>query len=387
MGGVEHSTLYLAENLDRTQWSPVVVCPAEGMLSARCRERGIQVVVTPIPVMRDVGLRLGNRIFTNPLALLINVVLFFPAARRLARCLQDIKPDLVCTKELLAQFYGGLAARWVGVPCVWHIQDYINPSRGLGLYPRVLSLGARMLASQVITDGKVIADQFHPQIYPSARVSVVYNGVDTNEFSPFIDRQSVRAEFNIASDELLVGCVGRFTISKGQSILIRAMDAIYHDYPHVRLLLVGSPLFSEAYYETELRKLVAQLNLQAHVIFAGYRTDLAQVLAALDVYVFPSIAKDTSPLALISAMASGKPVVTTKIPGIEELFSDNGNSAALFVSPNDASALANALRDLAGNSELRFRLGHLARTKAITEFSIEHFVNQCQRIFLKALGD
>ena len=387
MAGVEFSTLYLINSLDRKHWHPIVICPSEGRLPSRCRELGVQVVIVPIPAMQDVGLRLGNRVFTNPLALLRNAVLFLPVAWRLAHCLRTVEANLVCTKELLAQFYGGLAARWVGIPCVWHLQDYINPSRGMGLYPLITSLSARVLASQVITDGKVIADQLHPKLYPPGRVSVVYNGVNTDEFSPSVDRQSVRSEFNIADDELLIGCVGRFTVSKGQSVLIQAMDLVRRRCSKARLLLVGSALFSEVYYESELRKLVMRLNLQEQVIFAGYRADLPQVLAALDVFVFPSVAKDTSPLALTSALASGKPVVATKIPGILELFAGDNNDTALLVSPNDAQILADVLGNLLDSPELRYQLGQSARRKAVAEFSVENYTNQCQQIFLKSIDD
>jgi glycosyltransferase involved in cell wall biosynthesis len=158
---------------------------------------------------------------------------------------------------------------------------------------------------------------------------------------------------------------------------------IAHDFPRCKLVLVGSPLFDSDAYERELRDAVEALGLHERVIFAGYRRDLPQVLAALDIYVHSSVEKDTSPLAVVSAMSAGKPIVSTNVAGVAELFSDG---EAVLVPPADPPAMAAALRTLIANPDMRLSLSKAARHKAETALSLPQFARRCEAIFSEVLS-
>lgn len=382
MGGVEYSSLYLVTTLDHKVWHPIVICPTDGPLPRLCRSAGIETHIVPCPRMASTSIRLGGRFIFNPLAIVWNSLMFLVAALRLWRGLSNLKPDLVCTKGLHAHFYGGIAARLAGVPCVWHLQDELETVRGHGLFPLLQSLGARLFACEVIADGVVIAGQVDARLYPQTRVHVIYNGVDTTEFSPEVDGHAVRAEFNTPENVLVVGCIGRLVATKGQHIFVQAAARLADEFPHARFWVVGTTLFNYEYYGQELRNMVTQLGLQDRILFTGYRNDLAKVLAAMDLFVFPSIAKDTSPLVFVSALAAGKATIATRISGVVEMFQDS--NTVLWCPANDVSAMAEAMRTLLGNAPLRARLSLAARAKALQELSVEQFARACENIFQKA---
>lgn len=380
MGGVEFSTLYLAQRIDRARFHPLVICPEEGDLPERCRASGVSVEIVKQPRLLSSSLRFGDRRVPNPLSWLINGVLFAVIAWRLARRLRQVSAALVCTKGLFAHFYGGLAARLTGVPCVWHVQDLIAERYG-GLYMRLFGAAGRLLAAHVIADGTPIRDQWRAYL-PENRLHLIYNGVDTEQFSPDVDGSAVRNEWQADAQTLLIGNVARLTAWKGQDHLVRAFAQIADDFPHAKLVLVGSPVFDNDAFEQRLRQLAEPLG--ERVIFAGFRWDLPQVLAALDIYAHVSVEKDTSPLSVVSAAASGKPILCTAVEGVAELFVPDQTAA--IVPPKDDSALAEALRTLLSDAARRAALGEAARQMALNKLSLEQFARNCEAVFERALS-
>jgi glycosyltransferase involved in cell wall biosynthesis len=381
MGGVEFSTLYLAEALRDTDTPCLVICPTPGQLPDRCRALQIRSIVVPQPRLPTTSVRVGSRHVANPLAWLVGPPALLAGARRLVRALKESRVDLVCTKGLPAHFYGGLAARWAGLPCVWHLQDLVSPRAGR-LHVLVQGLAGRVLADQVIADGSSIVHQMAPFL-PRGRLTLIHNAVDTTAFTPWVDGSSVRREWNLGPSTVVIGSVARLTPWKGQDVLLRAFAMVVADFPEAALVLVGTPLFGSDRFERRLRALAVELGVADRVIFAGFRDDLPQVLAALDVFAHAAIEKDTSPLAVVSAMASGKAIVTTNIAGVAELFVRDRE--ALLVEPRNPGAMARALRRVVADVEERRSLGTAARRKAETTLSLPAFAGRCADVFRAAL--
>jgi len=382
MSGVEFSTLYLARCLDRSRWTPLVICPEEGDLPPRCRAENIAVAIVPLPRFFSTSLRVGSLALVNPFAILADVGVMVLAAFTLARFLRSRAPALVVPKGLLAQFYGGIAARWARVPCVWHIQDRVSNRAG-PLYAWLLALIGRILAREIIVDAESIAQQIVP-IVPRERVHVIWNGVDTREFSPQMDGAGVRSDWKLRPGDLVIGVPGRLTRWKGQHLLIQAFARLAPKFPNAYVVLIGSALFDTNAYARELEAMVKKLGLPDRVIFAGFRWNMPQVFAALDIVAHTALDKDSTPLAVISAMASGKAIVCASVDGTAQLF-DDGADGLLFP-PGNVDALAEKLEMLLRDAELRKHLGHAAREKAERELSAEKFTRACELVFEKAFG-
>lgn len=381
MSGVEFSTLYLAQHLDRARWSPLVICPTDGDLPQRCRERRIPVAIVPRARMYSTSVRLGKFRLPNLLAWGLNLLAFNASAQNLARFFSTQRPDLIITKGLFAHYYGGLAAKRAGIPCVWHVQDRVSERLGL-IFPALLALGARAFAQHIIVDAESIARQVALAV-PRERIHVIWNGVDVDQFHPGIGGAPVRAEWNVAPDDLLIGVIGRLTPWKGQHLLLRAFARLADEFPRAHVVVIGAALFDTDTYARSLRTQIEQAGLCARVHFAGFRWDLPHVLAALDVLVHPSLEKDSTPLAVVSAFAAGKAMVCARVDGIAELF-DDGIDGLLF-SPGDVNALTAKLALLLRDGDWRTRLGRAARAKAERRLSIAQHTRACETVFEQVL--
>jgi len=376
MGGVQFSTLYLAEALNRSRWHPVVVCPEEGDLPRACRAKSIDTKIVRQPRLWSTSVRIGStRRLPNPFAWGWNAMVMFRASRRLKKLLRAMGPDVVVTKGLSSHLIGGFAARQLNTPCVWHVQDFIS-ERSFGIYQRFFGWAARRLSYAIIADGATIKDQLPSSI--RNRVSVIHNGIDTEVFRPEIDGSGVRRELGIAASAFVIGSVGRLTPWKGQHYLIEAFARIEGKYPHAVLLVAGSPVFDNDAYERRLRSMAAKFRLEDRIKFAGYRHDLPGVLGAMNVLAFTSIEKDTSPLALLSAMSSGRAIAAFDIDGVRELIDEE--PGLLLVSTGDVDQLALAIEKLISNPELRERFSKRARRAAEQNFSLTQFRKRFEKV-------
>src|SRR5439155_15872758 len=175
MGGVQFSTLYLAQSLDRARWNPIVVCPEEGDLTRACRDAGVETQVVAYPKLLSTSIRVGRSArLPNAIAWVWDAFVMSRAVRSLTNFLRRTSPDVVVTKGLSSHFVGGLAARKSLIPCVWHVQDFIS-ERSFGIYRRVFGWAARWFPQSVIVDGGMIEKQLPGSL--QSRTSVVHNGV------------------------------------------------------------------------------------------------------------------------------------------------------------------------------------------------------------------
>jgi glycosyltransferase involved in cell wall biosynthesis len=381
MGGVQFSTLYLVQRLDRACWKPIVVCPEEGDLTRACRNAGVETRVLKQTGLWSTSVRVGRRVrVPNPFAWMWNGYSVCARARVLRRLLSQSRPDLVVTKGLSAHFSASMAARKLGIPCVWHVQDLIS-ERSFAIYRRAFGRAARRLPEQIIVDGSAIERQLPRSLQP--RITVIHNGVDTNIFRPGLDGAGVREELGIRTDQIVVGHVGRMTPWKGQHYLIEAFARIAKENPNVSLLLVGTPVFDNEAYQRRLLSMVTQLGLEGRVKFAGYRHDMPHVLAAMDVFAFTSIEKDTSPLALLSAMSCGLPIVAFDIAGVRELMAREDQFRLAAV--GDVGALSRAIAAVISDQDLRQRLGASARSQATVDFNLDKYTSRIEHVLREAL--
>ncbi|WP_055408339.1 glycosyltransferase [Frankia sp. ACN1ag] len=241
----------------------------------------------------------------------------FAAPLRLARMLRRLRPDVVHTHLLAAQFWGLPAARLAGVPVIVSTEHSLMPMTMEGrpttrrlrlLYYLLVQLAQHSVAVSAATARRMVSWGINP-----ARMSVILNGtdIDAMAFSAG-DRAAVRAELGVAQDVRLVGAVGRLAPVKRFDVLIDALAPLLST-GDTRLLVVGvGP------QEGALRRRCAEHGISDAVHFLGARSDVARVLSALDVFVSPS-RDETFGLAILEALANGLPTVYGECPGLEGL--------------------------------------------------------------------
>ncbi len=319
MGGVQHSSLNLLLGLKvDSSINPMIILPEEGVFSGLCRDSEINYCILPKPALKGTSFSIWNDWIRLPnfKAMWQNWHQIRWYANQLYSFWQENPPDIVLTKGMGAHFAGGLACKTAGIPCIWHLQDFIS-ERYLGLYKKIFGYYANRLADFLIADGMSIIQQLPNSA--QRKTKVIFNGVDVDTFYQPDIRDEIRKILNIPTNAYVIGHIARLTPWKGQHLLLAAFSKYAAKHPNAFLLLIGSPLFGEEEYLSYLKNKIAQYNLTNRVIMPGYRTDLGAILAAMDIFIYPSVEKDTSPLSLIGALAAGLPAGVSSIPGLEEM--------------------------------------------------------------------
>ncbi|MFV0465963.1 MAG: glycosyltransferase family 4 protein [Lachnospiraceae bacterium] len=201
-------------------------------------------------------------------------------------------------------------------------------------------------------------------------------GVDFSKFQfGELERQSIRREFRIKDDEFLLLSVGQLSKRKNQIVIIEAMAKIPDK--KIKYLIVG---IGEK--EKEFISLIRKLGLQDRVILAGYRGDIPQILKAADCFVFPSL-QEGLPAALMEAMASGVPVICSKIRGNTDLISDHIDGEV--VRKNDIEAYVSRIMNMKNNNEIAGKYAKSAQKK-IQQFSLECVHGQMDQIYSEMIN-
>ncbi len=203
---------------------------------------------------------------------------------------------------------------------------------------------------------------------------VVPNGVDIDRFVASSVGDGVWQEFGIDESAPIVGTVARLgERRKGISHFLEMAAAVRAAHPEARFLIVGDgPLRRELEIEANA------LGLGGAVIFTGERTDIPRLLAAMRVFVVPSLYEGAA-YTLLEAMAAARPVVTTMVGLAPELIEHGVNG--LLVPSGNSAALASAVRVLLANENLAARLGRRARERVIADFSEEAMIEKILRVY------
>ena len=188
------------------------------------------------------------------------------------------------------------------------------------------------------------------------KIEVVYMGVDPEAFAP--------RPFRADPERVEIICVGRLAPVKAQHILIGAIDLVRRDYPKILLHIVGGGPDRKS-----LEAEVAERGLGEKVIFHGFTAQdkLNDLYRQADIFALPSFAEGV-PGVLMEAMAMEIPCVATWITGIPELIRNGVDG--LLVGPSDVAALADAIRQLIANPDLRRRIGEAGRARVLDKFDL-----------------
>jgi glycosyltransferase involved in cell wall biosynthesis len=274
-----------------------------------------------------------------------------------------------------ASNFGRLAARLTGARLVLH-EHFADP-RMPGYQALADRALARLTDRAIAVSGSTRAFLVRERHVPEERVRLIWNGAPLDEFAPVPRERAlrVRRELGLPDDAPLVGAIGRLSEQKGHRHLLDAF-ALLPGELNARLLIAGDGDLLEP-----LRRQALELGIAERVCFAGHRSDVPELLGAVDVLCLASLYEGT-PLTLFEAMAAGKPVVATSVDGCRELIEDGKNG--LLVPPQDAPALAQALSRVLADAALRRSLGETALA-ASRRYDVAECVRQIQRLYEELL--
>jgi glycosyltransferase involved in cell wall biosynthesis len=349
VGGGELSLLDLLHGLDRDRWAPVLVVPDEGEVAARGRDLDLPVHVIPLPSLRRP--RPGAVGSVNALG-------------RLARATDAA---LIHANGSRAMAYAGVAGRLAVRPALWHVRVADRD----GLVDRALCA----LATAIIATSRAVARRF---AWAPAKVRLVPNGVDLARFAPRPPSPAVRAGLAVPPSAPVAVSIGRHVPEKGYRHLVEAAALVERARPGVHWVLVG-----DGELRGDLEAQARRLGVESRVHFAGWRDDVADVLALADVFVLPSESEGFGRV-LVEAMAMGRAIVATAVGGVPDVVL--AGQTGLLVEPASPAALGDAVRALLDDPARAARLGAAGRARAESTFGLGAHVDAVERVYDEILG-
>ena len=295
-----------------------------------------------------------------------------PAAVRLARIFRRAQADVVhLGNGVRANFDGLLACLLTRTPCVCHVKGFEKYSdRERWVAPKIDAL---------VCMTKAVEDHCARSGVRGRRTHVVYDAVDEAAFAPRCDVARVRAELGIANGAPCFGVIGNIQEWKGQAVLVEAMTRIIDAVPEARGLIVGGVHRAGAAYNEQLETRIRELHLERCLSITGFRSDIADIMNALDVVVHTSVRPEPFGRVILEGMLLGKVVVATAAGGVPELIEDG--QTGFLTTPGNPEELAERLLPLLQNADLRQQVGRRAQEWARERFSLQRHVAAMSAIY------
>ena len=353
IGGGQRSLLLLLSLLNKDRFTPFVGCLGGSPFAAEVVKTEVSVVPLSLPAAHNKT----DKVKRFTVRDLLEDFRQLQVVLQLHRAVKRHAIDLIHANSLSVALLGGIVARINRIPILMH-KRYAT---SYGILDRL----CERLLHRVI----LVSEATRWDFAPIAKQTLIYNGVDLDAFqaSPK-EVENLRTELVGDAPDLpiLAGVVTRITPEKGIHFLVRAMAELKEKTP-IKLLIVGGPYFQKDvdYMET-LKQEVANLGVEDSVIFTGFLSDTRIVTSLLDIVLVPSIIPEACPRTIIEAMAVGKPVIATPLGGSKELVT---SETGILVTPEDASAIAEAVAALAADRERLQTMGKSARSRAVQLFS------------------
>ncbi len=352
-GGAERVVCALASSLDPARFRSIVALFRPGWLKEECEARGLATYVLPHEGWLD--------------------------WRWMVECAHLVKRErvsVVHAHEFDAIVHGWVVAKYTGIPMVAtvHGKNYFwEKARRRWAY-RLVSRDAMVVAvsedlKRFIVEKTGIA---------AGSVRVIYNGVDETIEAQMSDARQFKRDIGIAEADLVVGVVGNLYPVKGHRYLLEALPQVLNVVPNTTVLLIG-----RGELEVELKAQAKALGVDDKVRFLGLRDDIPKLLAVMDVFAMPSLSEGLS-IALLEAMAAGKPVVATNVGGNPELVQEG--ETGYLVPAEHPDALAQALIRLLSDPDVRVKFGGAGKLRVAERFTLPTMAGQYQRNYERLLA-
>jgi glycosyltransferase involved in cell wall biosynthesis/SAM-dependent methyltransferase len=349
-GGQEIRILEEAKGLIARGHEVTLACPSTARIYAEAPHYGVPVVAVPIARKNLSGLFALRRHLTRLRPDVVNTHSSTDSWLTALACVTIRHgPPIVRTRHISAPVPKNAASRWLYSGALCHVVT-----------------AGEALRQQLIEGSGAVPE----------RVTSVPTGIDTIRFSPG-DKRAARHALGLDPDGRIIGIVATLRSWKGHLYLLEAFAKLVRS--DATLLIIG-----EGPMRGPIESKIAELQLTNRVRLVGQQDNPEDWLRSLDIFCLPSYANEGVPQAILQAMMTGVPIVTTPVGAILEAVNDG--ETALVVPPKDAFALAGAIDRLMQDPRLASRLGHAARDRALERFSREAMLDRMESVFRNALG-
>ncbi|OIP31387.1 MAG: hypothetical protein COW04_09840 [Deltaproteobacteria bacterium CG12_big_fil_rev_8_21_14_0_65_43_10] len=379
-GGSAENTLLTTIGLDKNKYDVVLIkgISLESEMSAEER------------ASLDEGLKQAEfedvKLITVPsLIRRMNPILDLRAFFRLYRIFLQEKPAIVHTHTSKAGILGRWASFFARVLIVVHTpHGHIFYGYYGKIKTKLFILVEKLTASltdKIITLTRKERDE-HIQFNISTpdKFVVIHSGVSLEDFSKNLDNaDELKKSLGIPITDSIVGTVGRLVEIKGHRYLLDAARLVLNKIANVTFLLIG-----DGHLMTELISYASALGIKNKVIFAGWKSDIPQLINTFDIFALPSLNEGMGRV-LVEAMAMGKPIVASDIGGIPDLVKDGANG--ILFTPRDVDAMAEAIIKLLLDRELRRKMGNEGKKLAYPAYDASVMVRKIEGLYKDLLKE
>ena len=368
IGGPAIHTILLSHELDRMGYQTILVKGLEGQAEGNMMEfaesKGVKPVVIP-----ELGREIG---FKNDL------IAFY----KIYKLIKKEKPDIVHTHTAKAGTLGRIAAWIARTPVIIHtFHGHVLTGYFGRLKSRVFIQIEKMLAC-ISTRLVTLSDELKRELIDMGvgeekKFEVIPLGL---ELKTFLENKNCKGKFKkelgLSEDTILIAIVGRLVPIKGHKYFLETAKMIRTQNPEprqIKFVIVGDGELRE-----ELEAYAEELGIINNVIFTGFRKDLPELYSAIDILVLTSVNEGT-PVSIIEAMASGKPVVSTNVGGVPSLVKDG--ITGFLVRYGDVKALSEAVLKLVEDPELRQNMGSKGQRIVFPLYDVSELVKRIDHLY------
>jgi len=366
-GGADENTLYTIQGLNKDQYEIDLITGEEIDSALLNKEEN-----HPFNIIQVQGLKWKLNFIHDPIVFL-----------KLIKLIKENRYDIVHTHTTKAGILGRIAAHIVGVPIIVH-----------GLHGSTFqAFNSRMLNDLLFyfekrtsrfTDAYISVSKVLSEIYIGKGIGnkdnhhTVYSGMDLTKFYQArnkINKRKVYKDLGIDEKDFIIGNVARLETRKGHLFLIDAFKEVLKENKksNVKLLIIG-----EGNKRNDLEFYVKKMNLEDKVIFTGYREDVEDLMAIMDIFVLTSL-REGLPRVLVQAAAVGKPSIAFNVDGVPEIIQDDYNG--FLVRPKDVKQLKDKVKEYINNDELVLLHGKNGREFIGDKWSIQGMVDRVDLIY------
>ncbi len=374
MGGPALHVAYLTEGLQTRGYDTTLVAGSlahgESSMSFVAEDLGVRIETVP-QMHRDV----------SPLYDPLTVA-------RLVKLIRTFRPHILHTHTAKAGTVGRVAAQLAGSakpPIVVHtfhghvLRGYFNPAT-TAFYRKLEQEMAEHTTRLVAVSPEVRDDLVELGVAPAEKFSVIRLGIDLEQRSGASDRRAeLRTLFGVPDDAFVVGWIGRMTGIKRVPDVLETFRSLRARGINARLCLVG-----DGPDRAEAEQLAHDLGIARDTLFIGYQRDVSAYYAFMDALLLPS-GNEGTPVVAIEALAAERPVVATRVGGVEDVVSDGVDGILCPV--GDTEALADALERLARDPALRAEMGRVGRERVVPRYRVSRLIDDVDALYRELLAE
>ena len=295
--------------------------------------------------------------------------------QRLFAFLKEGKFDIIHTHGYFADILGVPIAKIFRIPHLTTCHGFIQNDSKLKLY-NLLDIFLLKFSNKIISVADDIKDKLISRGLIEDKIVTIPNAVilpDLTGRRINEKRMSIREKYNLKSDEVVIGYIGRLSEEKGLKYLLEAGITLSKQGIPIKIMLIGDGPERET-----LKALARKGGVTQHVIFTGFQEDAVKLLSALDLFVLPSLTEGT-PMALLEAMSYGIPVIASEVGGIPKVITSGENG--VLVTPENSTEIAKSILKLYKNNEYWMKLSDGAKNCIKEKYNLTAWVHNIESIY------